>query len=97
MQIAQQEEEIYKDSDIDEVEVLQEEKKQHDKENVYSKISCENSLFIFSKTSPFRRFCFKNVTYKYFESFIFLFIILSSLKLVFDTYLPEQPNNNTEV
>jgi hypothetical protein len=35
--------------------------------------------------------------YKHFENFILFLIVLSSLKLVFDTYLPREPKTSSEV
>ena len=48
---------------------------------------CESSLFFFSKTSGTRIFSYKVVTHSYFEKFMNLIIILSSLVLILETYL----------
>lgn len=52
----------------------------------FEDISCEKSLFIFSKTNMLRKVSYYIVKHSKFESFILFIIVISSLKLVSDTY-----------
>jgi len=65
-------------------------KEERKKKRFYESLSCEESLFIFSKSSFVRIWTFKITNYKHFENLILSLIVLSSLKLVFDTYLPDK-------
>lgn len=69
---------------------------------VFDGVSCQNSLFIFSKSSWFRKHCYQIVHSDKFENFILFLIVASSLKLAIDTYLSEEEansaiNNNIDV
>lgn len=48
---------------------------------------CEYSLFVFGKTSCFRRRCHRLVAHNAFEALVLLIIFLSSAKMVADTYV----------
>ena len=54
---------------------------------LYDGIECEDSLYLFNKMNFFRIFIYKLVTHHNFETFIQVFIVISSLKLAVDTYL----------
>lgn len=56
---------------------------------------CEDSLFLFSQTNPIRVLSSKIVSNKYFEQFTFIMIILSSIKLIVDTYQDESWTGTT--
>ena len=56
------------------------------REDIYEDIYCELALFVFSKKNPFRIFCARIASHAYFETVVITIIILSSLKLVIDTY-----------
>ena len=57
------------------------------KKKVFEGNECENSFYIFKKTHRVRIYLYKMVTHTYFEGFILVLIVSSSLKLVADTYL----------
>ena len=48
---------------------------------------CENSLFFIPQSSCFRIFCMKIINKKWFDIFILLIIILSTIRLVIDTFV----------
>jgi hypothetical protein len=48
---------------------------------------CENSLFIFSQTNRFRVFCMNLICWKRFDQFIMLMILVSTMRLVLDTFI----------
>ena len=54
---------------------------------IFKKTECENSLYIFSQTNKFRIFCMKLITNKWFDRFILLIILLSTFRLIIDTFL----------
>jgi len=57
-------------------------------------IECYKSCYLFSKQSYFRQFCYKTVHHGKFETFIMILIVLSSFKLVFDTYTDSLAKDN---
>ena len=54
---------------------------------IFKKTECENSIYIFSQTNKFRIFCMKLITNKWFDRFILIIILLSTVRLVVDTFL----------
>ena len=54
-----------------------------------STIVCKKSLYLFERTTPFRRFCYNLQKHKLFDNFIMFLIFLSSMKLATDTYMTE--------
>ncbi len=60
----------------------------------YEKLSCAESLFVFTKDNLVRKLylinasCFRVVSHKIFDNLIIFVIIISSLNLVVDTYQP---------
>ena len=78
-------------SDFDEDEVIEREKEQKNIVSTYLQLPCQDSLFIFSKSSLIRRTAFKIIMFKHFENLILILIISSSIKLVLDTYLNPNP------
>ena len=54
---------------------------------IFKKTECENSLYIFSQTNKFRIFCMKLITNKWFDRFILIIILLSTARLIVDTFL----------
>ena len=54
---------------------------------LYDGVLCEISLFLFSKKNLCRTLIYKIVINNYFENFILCVIMLSSCKLVVDTYI----------
>ena len=54
---------------------------------IFRKTECENSLYLFSQTNRFRIFCMKLITNKWFDRFILLIILLSTARLIVDTFL----------
>ena len=56
---------------------------------LFKKNDCENAIYFLSQTNRFRIFCMKLINNKWFERFIFLMTIFSSIRLIIDTFLNE--------
>ena len=54
---------------------------------MFDGVECENALYVFSKSNRLRILMYKIITNNKFETFILVLIILSSIKLIYDTYL----------
>ena len=68
--------------------VVEKSMKKWDKINkLFKKNDCENAIYLLSQTNRFRIFCMKLINNKWFERFIFLMIIFSSIRLIIDTFL----------
>ena len=68
--------------------IVQKSMKKWEKINkLFRRNDCENSIYLLSQTNKFRIFCMKLINNKWFERFIFLMIIFSSIRLVLDTFL----------
>ena len=59
-------------------------------------LQCERSYFVFSKTSFVRVFFHGLSQHPLFENFLLLLIILNSLKLVWDTYIIDEPSHSVQ-
>lgn len=57
-------------------------------------VDCERSFYIFKKSNPFRIYLYRTCTHTAFEGVILTLIILSSIKLVIDTYLFDIEEDN---
>lgn len=64
---------------------------------LYDGVECELSLYLFKKENWFRKFLYKMTVWKGFETILFVVIILSSFKLVMDTYYIDAPKDSTIV
>lgn len=62
---------------------------------MFDNIFCEKAYCFISKSNCFRRFCYKVVKHSQFENMILFAIIISSLKLIVDTYV-EKDNSDWE-
>lgn len=80
------------DSDADE-----EFTKKKTEKPLFSGIATDQSLFFFSKDNRLRIWCMKVAGSRKFEGFILLVICLSSFKLVWDTYLLNEPSDSDSV
>lgn len=58
---------------------------------------CRRSWNVFSKTSQVRVFCYNLTNSSLFEWFIVLLIAISSVKLIWETYLIHESENSTQV
>jgi hypothetical protein len=58
---------------------------------------CTKSWNLFSKTSKIRTFCYDLTNSTRFEWFILLFIAISSVKLIWETYLLKEPANSMKI
>ena len=67
-----------------------------DKESENQKTECKNSLFFLPKENPTRKFFRYIVKHKSFDSLILIFIFMSSLNLVYDTYIDSTSTNQLE-
>ena len=67
--------------------IIKRKDKAREEKLMFLDISCERSLYLFSKQNPFRKFCYKVFKHKLFENFILFLIGISSLKLALDSYL----------
>ena len=54
---------------------------------LFKKNECENSIYIFSQTNKFRIFCMKLIINKWFDRFILIIILLSTARLIADTFV----------
>ena len=54
---------------------------------LFRRNECENSIFIFPQTNKFRIFCMKLIINKWFDRFILAVILLSTARLVADTFV----------
>ena len=54
---------------------------------LFRRNECENSIFIFPQTNKFRIFCMKLIINKWFDRFILAVILLSTTRLVADTFV----------
>ena len=54
---------------------------------IFKNNHCENSLFIFRQENGFRIFCMKLISNKWFDNFILSIIILSTIRLIVDTFI----------
>ena len=54
---------------------------------IFKKNDCEDSLYLFSQSNPFRIFCMKLINHALFDKFILFIIILSTVRLIMDTFL----------
>ena len=79
------------DNDLDNNKVLskiEKDMKQWKKVNkLFKKNECENSLYIFAQTNEFRVLCVKIIINKWFDRFILIIILLSTVRLIADTFV----------
>ena len=54
---------------------------------LFKRNECENSLYIFAQTNKFRIFCMKIIINKWFDRFILVIILLSTARLIADTFV----------
>ena len=54
---------------------------------LFKKNECENSLYLLAQTNKYRRFCMKLIINKWFDRFILVIILLSTARLIIDTFL----------
>ena len=54
---------------------------------LFKKNECENSFLILSQTNKFRIFCLKLMNHVWFDRFILIMILLSTARLILDTFL----------
>ena len=64
---------------------------------MFEGIECERSLYLFDKHHRIRIWSYKIVQNSRFENFILVLIILSSIKLIYDTYLFDVPDDDPQV
>lgn len=80
----------------DESSPLKEQSKRKKKFVYYQGLFSEKSIYLFSKESIIRRACYRSVKSSQFDNIILLLIILSSFKLVIDTYINDDAFGNSE-
>lgn len=61
---------------------------------LFHEIECSHSYWLFSKTNRFRILCYKLSTSQKFETLVLILIILSTIKLVIDTYIINEPDDS---
>lgn len=85
--------------ELEELVVKKKEKKAEIKEKLpdFYGIECERSLFLFTKTNIIRRIFYKMTNHNLWENTVLALIILSSIKLAYDTYLLDEPSGSTQV
>lgn len=62
-----------------------------EKKDYENEVKCQYSLFIFPKNNCFRVKLYEMQKHKWFERIIMLLIMLSTVKLIFDTYNLDEP------
>ena len=68
--------------------VVEKQLKEWEKVNkLFKNNECERSMYILSQTNKFRIFCVKLMTNKWFDRFILLMILLSTVRLILDTII----------
>jgi hypothetical protein len=63
-------------------------------QQLFVDIECEQSFYIFSKQNWFRILCYKVIKHKRWENIVQVFILLSSVKLAFDTFFLKSDKNS---
>ena len=78
------------------IETLQTKKEESSKQKkkLFEGVECERALYVFSKQSYVRILAYRIITNNRFESMILVLIILSSAKLILDTYLFDLPDDD---
>ena len=66
---------------------LKEVKKKQMINKLFKNNDCEKSLFFFSQKNRFRIYCMKLINKKWFDIFILMIIVFSSIRLIIDTFL----------
>ena len=57
------------------------------KDRMFEDIEAERALYVFSKQNALRIVCYRVINNQKFENFILVCIVMSSIKLIYDTYL----------
>ena len=91
---AESESKIFDDENNDEASEDYKEHKGIDKQmrewaainKLFRKNECENAFYVLSQTNKFRIFCLKLMNNKWFDRFILIMILLSTLRLILDTF-----------
>ena len=63
----------------------------------YKALPCASALYLFPKEHPARRLCFRISKHRYFEYGILFVIFLNCIKLILDTYIPNDATTLTNV
>ncbi|CAI2366067.1 unnamed protein product [Moneuplotes crassus] len=63
----------------------------------YEGVECERSFFFISKSNPIRLWIYTLTQWNGFETIIMVLILLSSVKLIVDTYILNSPDDSIEV
>lgn len=66
-----------------------------EKKKDYDGVECERSFYFFHKNNIFRKINYRMTNHLLFENIVLFLIILSSLKLAFDTYIIDKPDTST--
>ena len=67
---------------------IEKQKKEWDKINkLFRRNECENAFYVLSQTNKFRIVCLKLMNNKWFDRFILIMILLSTARLIADTFL----------
>lgn len=59
--------------------------------SLYENLPESRSYFLFSKSNPIRKYCSNITSSDIFDYTVLFVIVFSSLKLVFDTYIIDEP------
>ncbi len=68
-----------------------------EKTELFLDIECVKSFYLFSFKNKLRIFLYKITNHKNFEKFIMSLIFLSTIKLVFDTYLSDESEEDKKI
>lgn len=64
------------------------------KDDYEREVFCQESLYLFSKRWKCRKFIYKLQDHQWFDRVIILLILLSTVKLIFDTYILDEPEGS---
>ncbi|CAG9334678.1 unnamed protein product [Blepharisma stoltei] len=89
--------EVSESADSKTLELLRKESEIRKTKVMYDGIDIERSYFIFSKNNFIRKLCYIVSNNQKFETCIYFIIAASTIKLIWDTYLLDEPSDSIEV
>ena len=81
--------------ELEDIATKQKKEEIKEKKPEYWGVECERSFYVFPQKFFFRRIMYIMTNHYLFENLVLVLIILSSLKLAFDTYIIDEPDSST--
>lgn len=69
--------------------IIKKDKDEVKQQELFVGVECQQSMYLFSKENWLRKACYKIIKHPWWESAVIVLILLSSMKLAFDTYTIE--------